>query len=216
IVLWPNGVKILLALGVGDRLGHIGHTLERVVTRTNQGEPLTEMPVGELERKLGAPVYPVSRTDLQSLLVDAVGPGALRLGARCARVEQTTANATAHFEDGRTATGDVVLGATGSTPPYGMPSPERWRRATPGWSTGWASSPTTDCCPSTSALSSWAKASAAACCRWPATGYISASPARWTRESPLPRPGGGASCKSYSVAGRPPSRPSSTAWMKRT
>src|SRR5262245_62411505 len=39
IVLWPNGVKILLALGVGDRLGHIGHKLERVVTRTNQGEP---------------------------------------------------------------------------------------------------------------------------------------------------------------------------------
>ena len=113
IVLWPNGVKILLALGVGDRLGHIGHTLERVVTRTNQGEPLTEMPVGELERKLGAPVYPVSRTDLQNLLVDTVGPGALHLGARCVRVEQTTANATAHFEDGRTATGDVVLGADG-------------------------------------------------------------------------------------------------------
>jgi FAD-dependent urate hydroxylase len=113
IVLWSNGVKILLALGLGDGLRQIGHTLERVVTRTNQGEPLTEMPVGELERKLGAPVYPVSRTDLQSLLVDAVGPGALHLGAMCVRVEQTTASATAYFEDGRTATGDVVLGADG-------------------------------------------------------------------------------------------------------
>jgi FAD-dependent urate hydroxylase len=113
IVLWPNGVKILLTLGLGDGLRHIGHSLQRVITRTNKGEPLTEMPVGELERRLGAPVYPVSRTDLQNLLVDAVGPGALRLGARCVRVEQTTAHATAYFEDGRTATGDVLVGADG-------------------------------------------------------------------------------------------------------
>jgi FAD-dependent urate hydroxylase len=113
IVLWPNGVKILLALGLGEGLCQIGHTLERMVTRTNQGEPLTEMPVGELERKLGAPVYPVSRTDLQGLLVGAVGPGELRLGARCVRVEQTITEATASFEDGRTATGDVLIGADG-------------------------------------------------------------------------------------------------------
>src|SRR5262249_761284 len=85
----------------------------RVVTRTNQGESLSEMPVGELERRLGAPVYPVSRTDLQNLLVDAVGPGRLHLSAKCVRVGQTAANATAYFEDGRTATGDVVLGADG-------------------------------------------------------------------------------------------------------
>jgi FAD-dependent urate hydroxylase len=113
IVLWPNGVKILLALGLGERLAHIGLRLERVVTRTNQGEILTEMPVGELERKLGAPVYPVSRTDLQALLVDAVGPANLHLGAKCVRVEQTDAEATAYFEDHRTARGDVVVGADG-------------------------------------------------------------------------------------------------------
>jgi FAD-dependent urate hydroxylase len=113
IVLWPNGVKILLALGLGDRLRQIGHTLERVVTRTNQGELLSEMPVGELERRLGAPVYPVSRTDLQSLLVDAVGPEGLHLGAQCVRTAEATENATAYFEDGRTATGDVIVGADG-------------------------------------------------------------------------------------------------------
>src|SRR5262245_6827230 len=113
IVLWPNGVKILLALGLGEQLLQIGHSLERVVTRTHRGGPLSEMPVGELERKLGAPVYPVSRTDLQSLLVDAVGPGNLRLGAQCVRVEQDASGATAFFADGGSATGDVVLGADG-------------------------------------------------------------------------------------------------------
>jgi FAD-dependent urate hydroxylase len=113
IVLWPNGVKVLLALGLGEQLKQIGHNLDRVVTRTHQGEPLSEMPVGELERKLGAPVYPVSRTDLQALLLGAVAPETVHLGARCVRVEQTASDATAHFEDGRTATGDLVVGADG-------------------------------------------------------------------------------------------------------
>jgi FAD-dependent urate hydroxylase len=113
IVLWPNAVKILLALGLGEPLQRIGQRLERVVTRTNEGAALIEMPVGDLERQLGAPVYPVSRTDLQALLVDAVGPENLHLGARCVRVEQNSAAATAYFEDGCTATGDVLVGADG-------------------------------------------------------------------------------------------------------
>ena len=113
IVLWSNGVKILLALGLGERLQQIGHRLERIVTKTNEGALLIEMPVGDLERKLGAPVYPVSRTDLQSLLVDAVGADNVHLGANCVRVEQNNSAATVYFENGQRATGDVVVGADG-------------------------------------------------------------------------------------------------------
>jgi FAD-dependent urate hydroxylase len=113
IVLWSNGVKILLALGLGERLQQIGHRLERVVTRTNEGALLIEMPIGDLERKLGAPVYPVSRTDLQSLLVDAVGADNLHLGANCVRIEQNSSVASVYFENGQTAIGDVVVGADG-------------------------------------------------------------------------------------------------------
>jgi FAD-dependent urate hydroxylase len=113
IVLWSNGVKILLTLGLGEPLERIGHRLEHVMTRSKEDAPLTEMPVGDFERKLGAPVYPVSRTDLQALLVDAVGADNLHLGANCVRVEQSRSAATLYFEDGRTATGDVVVGADG-------------------------------------------------------------------------------------------------------
>jgi FAD-dependent urate hydroxylase len=113
IVLWPNGVKVLLALGLGERLREIGQRLDRVVTRTSRGSLLTAMPVAELERKLGASVYAVSRTELQALLVNAVGRENLQFGAWCVRVEQDSSGATAHFGDRRTATGDVVIGADG-------------------------------------------------------------------------------------------------------
>ena len=113
IVLWSNGVKILLTLGLGEPLERIGHRLEHVVTKTKDGVILTETPVGDFERRLGAPVYPVSRTDLQALLVDEVGADNLHLGANCVRVEQNRSSATVYFADGRTATGDVVVGADG-------------------------------------------------------------------------------------------------------
>jgi FAD-dependent urate hydroxylase len=106
-------VKMLFALGLGEPLQQIGHRLQRIVTRTHEGAPLIEMPVGDLERKLGAPVYPVNRTDLQNLLVDAVGADNLHLGANCVRVEQNSSAATVYFQNGHTARGDVVIGADG-------------------------------------------------------------------------------------------------------
>jgi FAD-dependent urate hydroxylase len=98
---------------IGQSLERIGHRLEHVVTRTKEGAPLAGMPVGDFKRKPGAPVYPVSRTDLQAILVDAVGADNLHLGANCIGVEQNTSAATVYFADGREATGDVVVGADG-------------------------------------------------------------------------------------------------------
>lgn len=113
IVLWPNGTKILLALGLGEGLERIGHRLEVVTTLTNEGKQLSEVPVGELEQKLGAPVYPVSRTDLQALLLDAIDPSAFTLGAECVRVANDPSGPICSFANGKSATGDVIVGADG-------------------------------------------------------------------------------------------------------
>ena len=160
IVLWSNGVKILLALGLGERLQQIGHRLERIVTKTNEGALLIEMPVGDLERKLGAPVYPVSRTDLQSLLVDAVGADNLHLGANCVRVEQNDSVATVYFENGQSATGDVVVGADGIHSTIRNAVVGRSPLAIRAWLIGSGSCPTTVCSPNISDTSSSARAGA--------------------------------------------------------
>ena len=52
--------------------------------------------------------YPVARTDLQQMLLDAVGAERVQLNKRCVAIEQTPDSATAIFEDGHRATGDVV------------------------------------------------------------------------------------------------------------
>jgi 2-polyprenyl-6-methoxyphenol hydroxylase-like FAD-dependent oxidoreductase len=208
IVLWSNRVKVLLTLGLGQSLERIGHRLELVLTRTKEHAPLAEMPVGDFERKLGAPVYPVSRTDLQAILVDAVGADNLHLGANCIGVEQNTSAATVYFADGRKAAGDVAVGvdgirsvirraiAGGVAPRYsGMPI-------------GLGSYPTTACSRNTPDTNTSARASAAVLFRWPATGCSSGLAAPW-RKGLRRRMGAGAARSTSSLGIGPHRSPSS-------
>jgi 2-polyprenyl-6-methoxyphenol hydroxylase-like FAD-dependent oxidoreductase len=71
-------------------------------------------PVGEMARRHGAPpATNVPRGDLLKLLAAAVGPGAVRLGARCERVEQDEGGVTAHLQGGGQERGAMLVGADG-------------------------------------------------------------------------------------------------------
>jgi FAD-dependent urate hydroxylase len=63
---------------------------------------------------VGQRPYPVARTDLQQLLLDALGASAVHLDSECVAVEQDERSATAIFADGRRVTGDLVVGADGT------------------------------------------------------------------------------------------------------
>jgi 2-polyprenyl-6-methoxyphenol hydroxylase-like FAD-dependent oxidoreductase len=55
----------------------------------------------------------ILRPALHGLLVEALGESEVQLGTKLTRFEQDGDGVTAHFEDGRTARGDVLLGADG-------------------------------------------------------------------------------------------------------
>jgi FAD-dependent urate hydroxylase len=114
LVLWPNVVKILRRLCLGDPVSDIGQPIEHMATHTHLGTPVAQMPLRDLERKRGAPAYAVSRSELHAVLAAAVGRENVHLGAWCTRVEADSSAATAHFADGRKATGDVLVGADGN------------------------------------------------------------------------------------------------------
>ena len=113
ISLWSNGVKVLNALGLGDRLAALGGRMDRIEYRSHRDELLSHISLEPLVETLGQRPYPVARTDLQALLRDAFGPHAIQLGQRCVAVEQTETQAIAHFADGSVATGEVLIGADG-------------------------------------------------------------------------------------------------------
>lgn len=114
ISLWSNGVKVLNRLGLGSALALIGGAMDNICYRAKTGETLTHFSLEPLVQAVGQRPYPVARTDLQALLLGAVGASSVHLDATCVGVEQDGNGATAVFADGRRATGDLVVGADGT------------------------------------------------------------------------------------------------------
>ena len=112
ISLWSNGVKVLNRLGLGDRLAAIGGQMDRMQYRTSTDDLLNDIDLFPLFEEVGQRPYPVARTDLQNLLLDAF-PGKVKLNARCIGVEETGDTITAIFEDGYRTSGDLVIAADG-------------------------------------------------------------------------------------------------------
>jgi FAD-dependent urate hydroxylase len=112
ISLWSNGVKVLNALGLGQQMAAIGGQMDKMEYRTKTGELLNDIDLVPLIESVGQRPYPVARADLQAMLLSAFR-GEVKLEHRCIAVEQDEHGATAVFENGHRATGDLVVAADG-------------------------------------------------------------------------------------------------------
>lgn len=114
VSLWSNGVKVLNRLGLGPALAAVGGRMDRVIYRRSSGETLTDFSLDPLVVRVGQRPYPVTRTDLQQLLLGALPTARVRLNAECVAVEQDADSATAVFRNGHRARGDLVVAADGT------------------------------------------------------------------------------------------------------
>jgi salicylate hydroxylase len=114
----PNGTRALHALGVLEPLRRLScDTQGKELRLWNTGRTWKLFDLGmEAIERYGFPYVTVYRPDLLQVLVDAVRarwPEAIHLGRRAAGVTQDGGKVTLRFEDGGTATGDVLIGADG-------------------------------------------------------------------------------------------------------
>jgi FAD-dependent urate hydroxylase len=113
ISLWSNGVKVMNWLGLGDAMASIGGHMERMEYRSHDDKLLSHVDLNPLIEKVGQRPYPVSRTDLQRILLDAFGEENVRLKSKCIGIEQDANSVTVTFEDGHQTTADVLIAADG-------------------------------------------------------------------------------------------------------
>jgi len=113
ISLWSNGVKVMNWLGLGDELAKIGGRMDRMEYRGHTNELLSQIDLIPLIEKVGQRPYPVSRSDLQRILLQAFGEDLVRLQSKCVAVEEDAHSVTAVFEDGHRTTSDLLIGADG-------------------------------------------------------------------------------------------------------
>lgn len=116
--LSANAVRALHGLRLDSELEKVAvQPTGKEVRLWNTGQTWKLFDLGpESVTQYGFPYYTIYRADLLSLLaqgVRACAPEAIVLGARCSRVEQTSAGVRIELADGRGFEGDVLVGADG-------------------------------------------------------------------------------------------------------
>ncbi len=114
INLAPNSTRVFRGMGVEARVLQLGVQPRRKFHRAwDTGEIMREIPTTELAQAYGAPFLAIHRGDLHKALASAVAPGVFHLGKRFVSCEQRGSQVRLAFEDGTTATADIVIGADG-------------------------------------------------------------------------------------------------------
>jgi len=113
LTLWTNAVKVLRQLDLEGALQAISAPLERFEFWSWRGKLLGTLPLRQYSERLGAPSVGVHRADLLALLARALEDCPIVLSAQCVGFAHHSKDVTARFADGRTATGDLLIGADG-------------------------------------------------------------------------------------------------------
>lgn len=70
--LSPNVTRILIALGLGDRLERLVVPIDAIRVRSQRNRPIVDIPLGqEAELQFGSPYWVIHRADLQTTLLEA-------------------------------------------------------------------------------------------------------------------------------------------------
>lgn len=120
IQLSPNASRVLLSLGLGDRLRRTAVEPDALVVRNASGDTVARLPLGDgLRRAYGAPFLVIHRGDLQAALVEAVAARpriSLHTGATVTSAADTESGlaVTVRFADREETFGaEALIGADG-------------------------------------------------------------------------------------------------------
>jgi FAD-dependent urate hydroxylase len=113
IGLWPNAIRALDRIGVGDDIRGRAVADTSGGARNVAGRVLLHVPAEDLHRRYGAPTTGILRSELQRLMARRFGPERLHLGHELVGFEQDGDRVVARFAGGQTAAGAVLVGADG-------------------------------------------------------------------------------------------------------
>lgn len=113
--LSPNALKALRYLDVEQAAISVGvQSVEQVIRSFRSGRVIARPKrSGDIEERYGASFLTIHRADLLDALLAPLPDRLIHLDAACTRVEKRDGIAVAHFDDGRSAEADIVVGADG-------------------------------------------------------------------------------------------------------
>ncbi|MER6046313.1 FAD-dependent monooxygenase [Streptomyces sp. NPDC001793] len=108
-----NALTALATLGIDLGLDKRGQVVESFTIMDQHGRTIRDLPFKEVCDQVGAPTVCLSRSDLQDALLDAAADSPIHLGATATCFHTDDTGVTVRFADGRSAHGDLLIGADG-------------------------------------------------------------------------------------------------------
>lgn len=111
----PNGMHVLEAIGLDDEVIQRGMVSERFDFRTQSGAYIGAIN-NDMQRRFGAPAVNISRAVLNDIMLARLDRDGIpvHFGKRLTRIEDRGDQpVVAHFTDGSSAEGDLIVGADG-------------------------------------------------------------------------------------------------------
>ncbi|MGE8538720.1 MAG: FAD-dependent monooxygenase, partial [Acinetobacter sp.] len=115
ISLWSNGVKCLNYLGLTEQVAKLGGQMDDLAYIDGlNGEVMTQFSLTPLIEEVGQRPYPVSRAELQNMLMDEFGRQEIRLAKKMVSIQDSGQQVEIDFQDGSSARAELLIGADGT------------------------------------------------------------------------------------------------------
>jgi 2-polyprenyl-6-methoxyphenol hydroxylase-like FAD-dependent oxidoreductase len=109
IAVWPNAMRLLQGLGIGETVIQHSGIIEQIRWLTQNGRPLNQVRF----QKTDAPAVALHRAELQSVLVRALPANSIHLGRVFLGCRQEGDVVRVRFADASTIECDLLIGADG-------------------------------------------------------------------------------------------------------
>ncbi|KIY70105.1 putative flavo protein monooxygenase acting on aromatic compound [Cylindrobasidium torrendii FP15055 ss-10] len=115
ISVWSNGVKVLARYGLLERTKRVSGKMERMAYRQwDTAETWCDFDLNGLYDEVKMRAYPIARSELQSMLLDANKPAPVHLSKMAISYTTSDEGVTVNFQDGTSDTGDFVIISDGT------------------------------------------------------------------------------------------------------
>lgn len=115
ISLWSNGVKCMNYLGLTEQIKRLGGQMNDLAyIDGHSGDTMTAFSLAPLVKEVGQKPYPVSRAELQNMLMDEFGREDIHLGKRMTQLIQQDDSVQVKFADGTQISTPLLIGADGT------------------------------------------------------------------------------------------------------
>lgn len=114
ISIWPNGVKVLDALGVGAQVEAAGGHMQQMSYSDHTGKLLTRFSLAPLYERAKRRAFPIARSELQRILLEATSEQNVTLGVSCEGYVQDDDGVTVELCTGESVKADLLVAANGT------------------------------------------------------------------------------------------------------